>query len=130
MMEQKLQVQLPTAYAAAVVPYPWPELANSTEYSLWDDAALNVERTFEYRAGYGGAPPWPLHYVHIGDDDDACPYALHCSDGTIIKTDHGNLTKAPLDAFPDARAFVLSLQDPSRGASTKPCSIPGDPDTE
>src|SRR4030095_5922549 len=110
MMEQRLQVQLPAAYKAAVVPYPWPELANSTHYSLWDDAALNVKRTLEYRAGYGRAPAWPLQCVHIGDDDDACPYALNCSDGTIIKTDHGNLTKTPLDTFPDAHAFVTYLQ--------------------
>lgn len=110
MMEQRLEVELPAAYKAVVVPYPWPGLANSTDYSLWDDAALNIERTLEYRAGYGGAPPWPLNYVHIGDDDDACPYAIDCSDGTITKTDHGNLTKTPLNGFSDARAFVTCLQ--------------------
>jgi hypothetical protein len=59
LMEEKLQVVLPTAYRQVVTSFPWPEFAGGTEFSLWDDAALNVERTLEYREGYGGAPPWP-----------------------------------------------------------------------
>jgi hypothetical protein len=109
-MEQALQVQLPAAYQSAVVPFPWPEFADSTDWSLWDDAAAIIELTLEYRAGYGGAPAWPPHYVHIGDADDACPYVLNCLDGTIIQTDHGNLTEPPLESYPDARAFVAHLQ--------------------
>ncbi len=81
------------------------------ELSLFDDAELNIERTLEYRRGFGGAPPWPADYVHIGDDDDACPYALHCGDGTILKTDHGNLTKRPLAAFASVDIFVRAIQD-------------------
>jgi hypothetical protein len=110
LMEEKLQVVLPTAYRQVVTSFPWPEFAGGTEFSLWDDAALNVERTLEYREGYGGAPPWPSDYVHIGDDDDACPYALRCSDGTIVKTDHGNLTARPLASFASMEIFVEELQ--------------------
>jgi len=98
-MEAELQVSLPHAYKRLMVAFPSPELRGGIEYSQIDDAALNIERTCEYRAGYGGAPPWPSDFVHIGDDDDACPYALRCSDGTIVKTDHGNLTKQPLATF-------------------------------
>ncbi len=134
MMEEKLHVTLPSAYKQVLSAFPWPEFAGGTEFSLWDDAALNVERTLEYREGYGGAPPWPsdyVHlglrttstlafglrppwpsdYVHIGDDDDACPYALRCSDGTIVKTDHGNLTARPLASFASVETFVQELQE-------------------
>lgn len=111
LMEEKLQVTLPTTYKQTVTSFPWPEFAGGTEFSLWDDAALNVERTLEYRDGYGGAPPWPSDYVHIGDDDDACPYALRCSDGTIVKTDHGNLTARPLAKFASVEEFVRQLEE-------------------
>jgi hypothetical protein len=105
------QVMLPAAYKDVVAHFPWPQFAGSTEFSLWDDAALNVERTLEYREGYGGAPPWPSDYVHIGDDDDACPYALRCSDGSIVKTDHGNLTARSLATFAGMDIFIQNLED-------------------
>lgn len=111
MMEEQLQVSLPTRYKDILCAFPWPEFIGGTDFSLWDDAALNIERTLEYRSGYGGAPPWPVDYVHIGDDEDACPYALHCSDGTIVKTDHGNLTVQPLSEFANIDTFVSQLQD-------------------
>lgn len=110
-METQLQVRLPTAYKDVVASFPWPEFTGSTEFSLWDDDSLNIKRTLEYRAGYGGAPSWPADYIHIGDDDDACPYALRCSDGTILKTDHGNLTAQPLATFESMEIFVRALQD-------------------
>ena len=110
MMEERLQVTLPNAYKKAVADFPWQQFAGSTRFSLWDDAALNIERTLEYREGYGGSPPWPLDYVHIGDDDDACPYAMRCSDGTIVKTDHGNLIKPSLERFASVEAFVQKLR--------------------
>jgi hypothetical protein len=85
MMEEQLQVTLPDAYKDLMAAFPWPRFAGGTELSIFDDATLNVERTLEYRAGYAGAPPWPTDFVHIGDDDDACPYAIRCSDGTVVK---------------------------------------------
>ena len=110
-MEEQLHVTLPSGYRQVLLAFPWPEFAGGTEFSLWDDAALNVERTLEYREGYGGAPPWPSDYVHIGDEDDACPYALHCGDGTVIQTDHGNLTTRPLAAYASMESFVRELQE-------------------
>lgn len=111
MMEAQLGVTLPADYKAALAAFPWPELVGETEFSLWDDAALNIERTLGYRKGYGGAPPWPKEYVHIGDDDDACPYALRCGDGTIVKTDHCNLSASPLEGFRSTVDFVCHLQE-------------------
>jgi len=111
MMEEKLHVTLPTDYKNFVAAFPWPEYAGGTEFSLWDDANLNIKRTLEYRQGYAGAPPWPPDYVHISDDDDACPYALRCSDGTIVKTNHGNLTARPLARFASVEIFVRNLKN-------------------
>src|SRR3954463_5069956 len=110
-MEVELQVSLPHAYKRLMAAFPSPELQGGIEFSLIDDAALNIERTFEYRAGYEGAPPWPSDFVHIGDDDDACPYAICCSDGTIVKTDHGNMTKRPLARYASIDNFVRGIQD-------------------
>lgn len=130
MMEDQLHVALPGAYRQVLLAFPWPVFASGTEFSLWDDAALNVERTFQSRDGYRGAPPCPADHVHI--DDDACPYALRCSDGTIVKTDHGNLTARPLASFASAEVFVKELQetlrhDGSPGLQRPPCQRPNSP---
>jgi hypothetical protein len=111
MMEVRLHVTPPSDYKGVLLAYPWPEFAGGSEFSLWDDAVLNVERTLEYRNGYGGAPAWPSDYVHIGDDDDACPYAMSCSDGTIVKTDHGNLTARPLSRYGSVETLVRELDE-------------------
>jgi hypothetical protein len=109
-MERLLCVTLPADYKKAMVDFPWPDYAGGTDLSLFDDASLNIKRTFEYRAGYMGAPPWPADFVHVGDDDDACPYALCCRDGTIVKTDHGNLTKKPLVTYTNIGFLVNEIQ--------------------
>lgn len=49
MMEEQLQIKLPAAYKNVVTSFLWPMFAGGTEFSLWDDVALNVERTREYR---------------------------------------------------------------------------------
>lgn len=36
-------------------------------------------------------PESPPQYVYIGDEDDACPYALDCENGSVTYTDHGDL---------------------------------------
>jgi len=108
-MEEKLHVKLPAACKNTLAAFPWPEFSGGTEFSLWDDASLNIERTLEYREGYVGAPPWPRDCVQIGNDDDACPYALRCSDGTIVKADHGNSAARPLVRFASVEIFVRDL---------------------
>ena len=108
-MQRTLEVQLPPDYCAAMLRFPLPEFVGTGDCSLFDLAALNVERTLEYRAGYGGASPWSPEYVHIGDDDDACPYAMRCPDGYIVKTDHGSLDVPPLATYAGVREFVAQL---------------------
>jgi hypothetical protein len=39
----------------------------------------------------------------------ACPYALHCGNGMIVKTDHGNLTARPPARFASMDLLVRNL---------------------
>ena len=109
-IESALGITLPDSYITVMTNYPWPEFAGSTGASLWDDPTPIVEQTAEYRNGFGGAPTWPREMVFIGDEDDACPFALNCETGRIVQTNHGNLNKAPLQEFDDITAFVLELR--------------------
>ena len=90
--------------------FPWPEFQGSAEVSLWDDPTPIIEQTLEYRAGFGGAPPWPAEFVVIGDEEDACPYALNCNSCRIIQADHGNLKKTPLQEFDGIKELVCELR--------------------
>jgi hypothetical protein len=120
MIEAALSITLPDAYKHAMAAYPWPEFQGSTEASLWDDPAPVIEQTLEHRSGFGGAPPWPLEFVIIGDEDDACPYALDCATGRIIQTDHGNLTKTPLQEFDGITELVSELRKTYDGLTRRP----------
>jgi len=73
-----------------------------------------VDRTQEQRAGFAGGQPWAHQYVYIGDEDDACPYALDCDTGSVIYTDHGDLKK-PLARFASVAEFVKQLERNLKG---------------
>src|SRR5687768_4250113 len=77
-IEQALEVRLPGSYRSVMLALPSGRYGG---YSLHEDASMIVERTKEQRAGYAGGQPWPLQYLYIGDEDDACPYALDCESG-------------------------------------------------
>jgi hypothetical protein len=81
---------------------------------------LIIQRTLEQRSGYEGAPAWPSQFVVIGDEDDACPYALDCSTGRIIQTDHGNLKKTPLLEFTGITELVDEINETYDGLEQKP----------
>jgi hypothetical protein len=105
-IEQGLGVRLPESYRSVMLALPSGRYGG---YSLHEDASMIVERTKEQRAGYAGGQPWPLQYLYIGDEDDACPYALDCESGSVTYTDHGNLTE-PLAHFASVSDFVESLE--------------------
>src|SRR4051812_38155835 len=95
-IEESLSVKLPEAYRLLMCGSDAPRFDSA---GLFDEVALIVDRTKEQRQGYGGAPRWPHHLVYIGDQEDACPYALDTQTGVITQTDHGNLTKEPLARY-------------------------------
>jgi hypothetical protein len=106
MIEEALGVQLPSAYRALVC---GTEDSRLNDAGLFDDAALIVARTKEQRAGFGGAPSWPKEFVYIGDQDDACPYALDIASGVVLQTDHGNLMRKPLARYENVSVLIAEL---------------------
>jgi len=106
-IEQQLGVKLPDAYRAFQLNRSASPVDPTT---VADDARVVVERTLEHRRGFGGAPPWPRDVIYMGDEDDACPYALFCSTGRVIQTDHGDLQAQPLCDHPDFGTFVEQFQ--------------------
>lgn len=107
-IERELGVKLPSAYCDFQMNRASSSVDTTT---VADDIHFVIERTLEYRRGYGGAPAWPSDVIYVGDEDDACPYVLFCSTGRVIQSDHGNLTAKPLSVHPDFVGFVEALQD-------------------
>ena len=105
-IETALQVRLPETYRSVMLTLP---AGRYDGYSLHEDASMIADRTNEQRSGYAGGQPWPQQYVYIGDEDDACPYALDCETGAVIYADHGNLAK-PLARFDSVTEFVARLE--------------------
>lgn len=119
-IESALAITLPDAYRSTMAAYPWQAFHGSAEASLWDDPEPIIDQTRAYRSGFGGAPPWPTEFVVIGDEDDACPYAINCTTGRIIQTDHGNLKKTPLQEFDQITDLVSELRKTYDGLVRKP----------
>ena len=109
-IESSLGVLLPEQYKKVMASYPWPAFQGSTEASLWDDPDAIIEQTTAQRAGFGGTPSWPTQFVVIGDEDDACPYALDCATGRIIQTDHGNMRLAALADYASIVELLSELR--------------------
>jgi hypothetical protein len=101
--KSELGLSLPKAYAA-FLRRQRPDHIDGT--SVIADASRIILLTMEYRKGYGGAPPWPANYVYIGDESDACPYALDAEKETVVHTDHGHLGKPPLHRYSSFHSFL------------------------
>ena len=114
-IEQALGVRLPAAYHDAMCGSDAPSLV---EAGLFGNPDLVVSRTKEQRRGFGGASAWPQEFVSIGDQEDACPYALDTISGSIIQTDHGSLDSPPLARFSDFGKLVTELLETCEPQST------------
>jgi hypothetical protein len=106
-IEEALAVRLPEAYRTTMV---GPVAEKLGESGVFDDAELVIERTREQRKGYGGAAPWPSRYVYVGDQEDACPYAMDCETGVVIHSDHGSLSDQ-LGRIESVEKLTASLLD-------------------
>lgn len=62
-------------------------------------ADLVIACTMAYRAGAYGLATWPTHFVYIGDEADACPYALDCIAGGLASLHRGDVTARPIARF-------------------------------
>ena len=115
-IEEALAVRLPEQYRVAIQGADASELS---KYGLFDDAALIIERTLEQRVGYGGAAPWPQPFVYIGDQEDACPYALDCTSGIVVHSDHGSLQET-LGRYGSVRELTAGLLDETEAQAPRP----------
>jgi hypothetical protein len=106
-IEEALGITLPVDYSKLVMNRGSTGIDNT---SLIDDPKLIIKLTKEYRGGFGGVPEWPSCFIYIGDEDDACPYALDCITGIIVQTDHGNLELAPLTRYESVAEFASALE--------------------
>ncbi len=101
-IERELGVSLPGDYRKALL---GARPAGVDQTSMLDSADLIIGFTTDYRNGFAGLPRWPKQYVYIGDEADACPYALDCVTGRIIKLDKGNPDTKPISEFASLSAF-------------------------
>jgi hypothetical protein len=106
-IELELGVRLPAEYVRLVSQRSLEQLAN---LGLFDSATV-IARTREQRNGFGGAPMWPDTIISIGDQEDACPYALDCICGGVTQTDHGNLDEEPLARYTSVVELLKELED-------------------
>ena len=108
-LERMLGVALPGAYAR----FLQTRDRDIDATSLFDDPQLIIEATRDYRAGFSGLPPWPNDMICVGDEADACPYAIDCTTGVCLRVDKGNLSRPPLHHYENVEALMDALHQPS-----------------
>ncbi len=74
-IERSLSIELPSAYRAAMLSFPVPAFALSSDTELWDDASAVVTFNQELRNGQSG-DPWPAHMFALGHAGDGSPSAI------------------------------------------------------
>lgn len=117
-IEATLEIALPDGYRdflASRHATAWPD-----DTTIIGDADEIIEATLEYRAGFAGLPAWPDHWVYVGDEADACPYVLDCNSARVMRTDKGNLDRAPLSEYGDFASFLASVSAPHPAQDAKP----------
>jgi SMI1/KNR4 family protein SUKH-1 len=95
-IESVLGLSLPNEYLDALTK-PRSSMLDGT--TMLDSAEQIIESTLLYRNGFSGLPKWPSELIYFGDEADACPYAINCESGVVIKLDKGNIEKEPLAKF-------------------------------
>jgi hypothetical protein len=104
-IERELAVALPPD-CATFLRSPRDETPDAT--TALDDAASIIELTREYRAGaFAGVPAWPAGWVYVGDEADACPYAIDCASGAVLQLHEGD----PGQAMRRFATFAAALRD-------------------
>jgi hypothetical protein len=102
-IEETLGLTLPTAYRNFLATARTRDIDGQ---SVFGDADLIISSTQEYREGFGGNPRWPRSWVYVGDEADACPYVVDTITGEVIRTDHGNPDRKPLERFASFKEFA------------------------
>lgn len=111
-LEDSLSLKLPADYRRFLTEDPGEDLLDDT--TVMRDVDAIIEATLDYRKGFEGLPPWPSHWLYMGDEADACPYVLDCLTGELIRTDKGHLNREPLTRYPSFQHFYLHRQEGSQ----------------
>ena len=101
-VEAALGLSLPGAYSRFLS----SGISSIDGESVLRTVALIVDATMMYRKGEIGIPAWPSYFICVGDEADACPYALNCITGEVIHTHKGYLDEKPIARFQTFDAFV------------------------
>ena len=78
------------------------------ESTVLSDPQSVISATKEFRRGFAGLEPWPNSWIYIGDEADACPYALDCKSGILRRLDKGNISRKPLEEFTSFDEFLAN----------------------
>ena len=105
-IERELGVTLPAAYKRFLTEREEGSDVAIDADSVCDDARTVIDATLQYRAGFAGLPAWPAAWVYVGDEADACPYALDCASGACLRLDKGHPLREPLERHADFEAFL------------------------
>ena len=105
-IERALDVRLPASYVLFLSTRDTGLDVDVDGQSVLDDAKAIIDGTLEYRAGFVGLPPWPRTWVYVGDEGDACPYALDCETGGCFRLHKGDPMQPPLERHADFDAFL------------------------
>lgn len=101
-IERVLEIALPQEYES-FLRLRIPEIDATT---VIDTAATIIEMTLDYRKGFSGLPGWAADMIYVGDEADACPYALNCATGELFRTDKGDLARPTLESYRTFSAFI------------------------
>ena len=121
-IELKLGVQLPPDYRAFLTRDEGDDVLD--DVTVLTGADEIVEATLEYRKGFAGLPPWPAHWVYVGDESDACPYMADCLTGKFLQTDKGNVKRPPLEEFASFADFRAEREETARRDAAIQAAMP------
>jgi hypothetical protein len=86
------------------------EVNNPDETAVSDDANFIIEATLEHRKGFASLKPWPVNYIYLGDEADACPYVYDSQEKKVFQLHKGNIERPPLKKFGSFRDFLSSYR--------------------
>lgn len=104
-IESALNVKLPSDFVEFMISERNYDAID--EVSVFDDANTIIEATIAYRQGKC-SQQWPMQLVYIGDESDACPYALDCISAELKRLDHGSIEIKPLETFSSFQEFLTN----------------------
>lgn len=105
-IERKLALTLPGYYKAAVLQFPFPAYAGTSQFSLSDDPAFVIRGTIRARE-FSRADDSP--FLVIGDDQDGQPYFLDLRTSRVVKARFFNDSQA-IEQFAGFEEFLQDLR--------------------